>query len=93
MLCAAKAGALPVAVPGVLLGDGAAASHTDRGHALGSLDTATGGGRLVSQLRYTWMHVLAVLYTKETKKAIRKLRFPAVDEIFSKSRRLLDYSS
>ncbi len=39
-------GYAPVAVPGVRLADGAAALHTDRGHSLGSLDSATGGGRL-----------------------------------------------
>ena len=40
----------PVAVPGVRLADGAAALHTDRCHSLGSLGSATGGGRLASQI-------------------------------------------
>ena len=33
----------PVAVPGVRRADKAAALHTDRGHSLRSLDSATGG--------------------------------------------------
>ena len=33
----------PVAVPGIFLADGAAASTADRGHSLRSLDSATGG--------------------------------------------------
>ena len=50
IICIYKAiSALPVAVPGVLLADGAASSTTDRGHSLGSLDSATGGGRLAPQ--------------------------------------------
>jgi len=40
----------PVAVPGVRLADGAAALHTDRCHSLGSLASATGGGRLTPQI-------------------------------------------
>ena len=40
----------PVAVPGVRLADGAAALHTDRCHSLGSLGSATGGGRLAPQI-------------------------------------------
>ena len=40
----------PPAVPGVRLADGAAALHTDRCHSLGSLDSATGGGRLAPQI-------------------------------------------
>ena len=35
--CICAAGAVPVAVPGVRLADGAAALHTDRGHSLCSL--------------------------------------------------------
>jgi len=41
---------IPVAVPGVLLADGAAASLTDRGHSLRSLDSATGGAPIAPQL-------------------------------------------
>ena len=33
----------PVAVPGIFLADGAAASSADRGHSLRSLDSAPGG--------------------------------------------------
>ena len=33
-------------VPGVRLAHGGAALHTDRGHSLPSLDSATGGGRV-----------------------------------------------
>ncbi len=41
----------PVAMPGVRLAHSGAALHTDRGHSLGSLDSATGGGRLTLRLR------------------------------------------
>ena len=41
---------LSVAVPCVRLGDGAPALHTDRGHSLSSLDSATGGGRVAPYL-------------------------------------------
>ena len=44
-----KAGALPVAVPGIFLADGAAASSADRIHSLSSLVSATGGGRIAPQ--------------------------------------------
>ncbi len=54
-----KASALPVAILGALLGGGAPASLTDRGHSLGSLDSATGGGRLVPLLRYSVLSLAA----------------------------------
>ena len=38
-----------VAVPGVLVGDKAPSSFTDRCHSLSSLDSATGGGRVAPQ--------------------------------------------
>ena len=43
-----RGGDYPVAVPCVRLADGAAALHTDRGHSLSSLDSATGGHSLSS---------------------------------------------
>ena len=41
---------LTVAVPGVRLGGGAPALHTDRCHSLPSLESATGGGRVAPYL-------------------------------------------
>ena len=41
----------PVAVPGVRLGDGAPALHTDRCHSLRSLDSATGGAPIAPHRR------------------------------------------
>ena len=40
----------PVGVPGVRLADGAAALHTDPGHSLRSLDSATGGAPIAPLL-------------------------------------------
>ena len=42
---------VPVVILGALVGDGAPSSLTDHCHSLGSLASATGGGRLVPQLR------------------------------------------
>ena len=55
VIVAPKAGVLPVAVPGICLRRRRSLASADRGHSLGSLDTAAGGGRLVPQLRYTWI--------------------------------------
>ena len=41
---------IPVAVPGIFLADGAAASSADRCHSLRSLDSATGGAPIAPQL-------------------------------------------
>ena len=46
VIAASKAGALPVAVPGICLRRLRSLASADRCHSLGSLDSATGGGRL-----------------------------------------------
>ena len=53
VLCKSKAGALPVVVPDIFLVAKATSPAIDHYHSLGSLDSATGGGRLAPQLRYT----------------------------------------
>ena len=57
---APKPGALPVVVPGIFVGDEAPSASADHGHSLGSLASATGGGRLAPQLRYTWIELYSM---------------------------------
>jgi len=82
----------PVAVPGVRLAGGAAALHTDRGHSLRSLDSATGGAPIAPHRRPgdcvwcqrqcgVWIHLLDyhIILTKRLDLSVKPFY---IDEAF-----------
>ena len=68
-----KAGALPVAVPGIFVADGAASSSADRSHSLPSLHLPQAALGSLPKLSHIRLYISqAVLYTRNLENATAK---------------------